>query len=320
MGKKTGSVHDSLFKQVFSHCHEVLHFIKGSFPESFTAKMNLQTLSLSNTSYITRGLQKYYSDVVYDCMYGQQNPIKIVFLFEHKTEVPEYPHLQLLQYMVNAWNTLWQKQKQKLIPIIPVVVYHGLEKWEVKPFHSFFENIDEDIKYFIPLVNYKLIDLRITSDEEINEKYESVKLRISLLQMRHIYDLRKSLMFLKIVWYELNKMLKDDPELEFFEALYVHLLKATGHKPEEVEEIVENFNDDEGETIMGTIEKLFKHHKDIGKQEGRLEGEVAGIDKSIIIINLINEGKTDQAIAEQTGVSIEIIERLRDGLLGKKVN
>ena len=115
--------HDKFFKDNFTDKDIVKDFIKGSFPKDLQNNLDLSSLELDNNSYIDEELKEYYSDIVYNCLYKKLD-IKITILFEHKSYIPDYPFLQLLKYMIKVWD-FNIKNKEKLMPIIPIIFYHG---------------------------------------------------------------------------------------------------------------------------------------------------------------------------------------------------
>jgi hypothetical protein len=68
--------------------------------------------------------------------------------------------------MLNIWETQI-KGKQPLTLIIPVLFYHGKEKWEVRGFDKYFVGIDDILKRFIPCFNIILTDISKFPDEQI---------------------------------------------------------------------------------------------------------------------------------------------------------
>ena len=150
--------HDAFFKEVFSHKDNVLDLIEGVFPERIRKNLDFSTLDLDTNSYVDEKLKENFSDIVYNCTYRSETTIKITLLFEHKSSVPKYPHLQLLTYLTHIWNTQ-DKQKEKLTPVVSVILYHGTDKWPEKKFADYFIGIDEMLSFFIPDMQYMLIDL-----------------------------------------------------------------------------------------------------------------------------------------------------------------
>src|SRR5690625_3721170 len=56
-----------------------------------------------------------------------------IFLFEHKSYEEKNISFQLLKYMIEIWENKLNKEKTDELPIvIPLVVYHGKQKWNIK--------------------------------------------------------------------------------------------------------------------------------------------------------------------------------------------
>ena len=90
--------------------------------------------------------------------------------------------------MLNIWD-ISLKQKEKLPVVIPIIIYHGIEKWKVKPLHSYFDNIDEDLMPFIPNFAYILSDLSMYSNEEIKNKvFKRILLKTALIILKNSYS------------------------------------------------------------------------------------------------------------------------------------
>ncbi|MDD2235434.1 MAG: Rpn family recombination-promoting nuclease/putative transposase, partial [Desulfitobacteriaceae bacterium] len=60
------------------------------------------------------------------------------FLFEHKSYQSPLTALQLLKFMIAIWELKTNKEKQKKLPIIiPLIVYHGENRWNIQPSLSY---------------------------------------------------------------------------------------------------------------------------------------------------------------------------------------
>ncbi|MBN2893107.1 MAG: Rpn family recombination-promoting nuclease/putative transposase [Bacteroidales bacterium] len=106
MDKKLINTHDKFFKEVFSKKEEVKEFIEKSLPKKVVNNLKLETLQLDNTEYSTKNLKLSFSDVVYNCEYGNNKTVKITLLFEHKSYSVANPYLQLLEYLLRVWTVI----------------------------------------------------------------------------------------------------------------------------------------------------------------------------------------------------------------------
>ena len=86
----------------------------------------------------------------------------------------------MLRYLVRIWERDSQK-KLMLRPIIPVVVYHGREQWQIAAQFSG----SEPLRPYWPTFLYELHDLSRLDEAEIRGQ---ARLQIGLLIMKYIFD------------------------------------------------------------------------------------------------------------------------------------
>ena len=112
--------HDRFFKKLFGLASVVKGYFDHLFPKHLAAKLDLSTLELDNTTYITSELDEYYSDIVWRCrLIGKKTVVHVCFIFEHKSYVPEYPHIQIGDYKQGAYNKQLAA-KQPLSVVVPI--------------------------------------------------------------------------------------------------------------------------------------------------------------------------------------------------------
>jgi len=88
--------HDRFFKHLFSDPEKVRSFLQGCLPQEVLDRLDLTQLKADPNSYVDEHLQESYADLVFRCRYGpEEEEVQLVFLLEHKSFVPAYPHLQL---------------------------------------------------------------------------------------------------------------------------------------------------------------------------------------------------------------------------------
>ena len=62
------------------------------------------------------------------------------------------------------------------------------------------------------------------------------------------------------------------------------------------------------------IKKGRTEGEEIGIKKGRAEGEEVGIEKTIQIITLIKQGKTNEAISKKMNIGIKQIDKIRKSI------
>lgn len=187
-----------------------------------------------------------------------------------------YPHLQLLKYLLKVWE-INIKQGERLLPVIPVIFYHGKAKWKLRKFEEYFESIDEIFYRFIPSFEYMLTDLSTYSNEEIkNRTFKRVSLEISMLLMKNIFneeELERNLKdFLEIG----KNYLEQEEGVRFIESV-IRYLSKTEIMPEKVINTIKNISERGGEFVM-TMESILIER---GIEKGRIEGLTKRLKEAI---------------------------------------
>ena len=160
--------HDKLIKAALKRKEVVINLLQKAIPSKFSAKIDFDSLVLEDTTFIDASLDDHYADLVYSCLYGGKL-ILLSFLFEHKSTPDEFTYFQTHRYQSLGWDAQI-KQGKKPIRIVPIVIYHGNRKWNVKPIHKYWEEEgsteDEDIAPYLPKSDCIFINLRDDYTEE----------------------------------------------------------------------------------------------------------------------------------------------------------
>ena len=304
--------HDRFFKSLFSRKQEVIDFVKGVFPDKILKRIDFNSFQADPNAYVDKRLQEHFSDFVYNCNYGS-NLVKIALLFEHKSTKPPYPHFQLLQYILNIQEQQI-KQNKKPVPVIPVIIYHGVQNWNYIPMRKYFSGIDRDIERFLPQFEYLLIDLSKYTLDEVKRFYHSIALQMSLLVLKYIFRKNELKNLFFRIFEKLPELLKDHDGRELYISLLTYLYYGSDLEIGYVIDNIQQISEQGGEIAMSTAEKLIQQGKLEGIQEGMEKGMKKGIQKSKreVAQRMIGEGFKDDIIAKITGLSQEDIKKLRD--------
>jgi len=307
--------HDRFFKETFSLRENVIDFLQGTIPGDILKKLDLSTLTLDNNSYIDKELKEHFSDIVYTCL-CKDKEVKITLLFEHKSSTVKYPHLQLLKYLLKIWETNI-KQSERLMPVIPVILYHGKEKWEVRKFSEYFGGMDEAFRRYIPAFEYLLTDLSGYSNEELKDKvFKRASLQIAMLLMRNIFDVKCLEERLKEI-FEIGRLYFQEKEgLRFLESVIRYLYNAPEIPVERVIDTIKEISEEGGKLSMTIATKLIEKGRLEGERKGEKKGKIEG-EKSLLI-RLIERkwGQLQPNIKERLD-KINTLEELE--ILGEKV-
>jgi len=303
------SPHDQFFKENFSQKDEAVSFLKEVLPLKIKSNLDFDSLQIDNQSFTDKELKEYFSDIVYHCKYKVSKEIKISFLFEHKSYFVKYPHIQLLKYMIKLWE-YDIKQNRPIQPVIPIIVYHGKQKWEKKPLSSFFNDPDSDFKNFIPDFDYILSDLSQYTDEQIrNQVFDNLFLKTALLVMKNIFDDRKLEAHLSDYFSIAKIYYEEEKGLKFLEAVIRYLFYTKDeNKKEDLVKIIEQIPF-RGEEIAMTIAEKYIH---MGEKRGEEKGKIEG--KTETAVNMLKDGFEMIKIHKYTGLPLDEIKKLASGL------
>ena len=160
MKNKLYHSHDKLFRQTWSNLDNARSFLENYLPAPVIELVRLETLEICKDSFIEKDLQDYYSDMLYKVQIGEAAGF-VYFLFEHKSYSDRLIHLQLLEYMTKIWRLELKQSKRRNLPIIiPLVLYHGKDKWTAGThFSSLFKGPAEQLMGYIPDFKHILYDL-----------------------------------------------------------------------------------------------------------------------------------------------------------------
>jgi predicted transposase/invertase (TIGR01784 family) len=192
--------HDKFFKESFSRLEVAKSFIEEIFPSEIKDKMNLNSLKLSNASFIDEMLKENFADLVYQCEYQGVKAI-VTILFEHKSYQENFPEWQLLRYMTNIWGE-FQKQKKKdkkvnkRSVIIPIIIHHGETPWKKESMRSCFGNPPLELLQFLPEFNYLLFSLKDFEDHQI-ANFKNDFLATAAMLLKHSRDEKESFLLIE---------------------------------------------------------------------------------------------------------------------------
>jgi predicted transposase/invertase (TIGR01784 family) len=280
--------HDRFFKRLLAHSEAAHDFIRYYLPPEVVRLLDLSTLEQQKDSFVDAELRSHFSDVLYSVQTKGGAGVHIYVLIEHKSYPELWVAFQLLRYMVRIWEGDLEREK-RLLPIIPVVLYHGVAKWQVPPTLWGLVEGPEEMRPYVPDYRYWLCDLSAYSDEEIKG---AVLLQMGLLTLKYI--LRDDLgAHLAQIFGLGTELARQETGLEYLETLLRYLTRGTDKiEAEELREAVEA-TIPEGGALMATIAAKWKEEgrqeglaiaakwKEEGRKEGLEEGLEQGLEKGL---------------------------------------
>jgi predicted transposase/invertase (TIGR01784 family) len=277
---------DKFFKEIQKVKENAADLINETLPADIVEKLDLSSLKLENSSYTDEKLSEYFSDLVYTCTFNKTK-IKMALLFEHKSYPADYPHIQLLKYLIGIWESSIKKDK-KLIFVLPIIFYHGKKKWNLKKFSDYFAGVDQSLFNFIPNFDYLLTDLSLYDDHQIiNEMFKREINKAFCLVMKHYHDED----YLENNLYDIFSILsnkinfKSDEKNGIISIVY-YIMYNTEIDEKYIKETLEKISPEGGQLIMTTAMKLIHQGKEEGKKEAKREDALKMLENGIDI-NLV---------------------------------
>ena len=300
--------HDIVTKKVLSRKTYAVDFVSNALPKKIASKLDFSKLKIEKGDFIDSGNKERFTDILYSVPTKKTSQkLGIFCLVEHKSTRDRDIHSQLLMYLAGIYKThKW--------PVIPLVLYHGKEKWGIPTnFMSSLEVPEELRDYlikYIPEFWYLLLNL---GSGKMNIGYFSMALQAFLVSLRDVWFL-SSRSKIKALFknyfapiYKKNTKLLDD--------LFDYIIRSVGglNIRYVIEIAIKYISPSVGDKIMTIAEQLEKKGKAEGKAEGIAEGKAEGIaeGKAEVALGLLREGISIEVISKTTGLSEEEIERLR---------
>lgn len=240
--------HDAFFKRLFGDLETATDFMRNYLPPGVVALLNLATLTLEKESFIDPRLRSHFSDLLFRVKLVTDDDLYIYLLVEHKSAPDPGVAFQLLRYIVRIWERLFEAGCETLPMILPIVFYHGEDRWNVsRDFRKLVKAAElAELQKYVPDFEYDLRDVSVRSGVEI---VGQARLRAGLELLRHIFspDLEKRVLE---VFRNLREMNRPDA-IEYVQSLVAYLSNTTREIKEEV--IEEAMNEAFPVEELGTV-------------------------------------------------------------------
>ncbi len=310
--KKIKNPYNNYFIKVFSDPANQEAFLKLALPPGIAEKIDFTRLELEPGGFVDDALRESFSDLISKAVIKTgakketEKDLDIYFLFEHKAKSKVAMLVQVLKYLYLCWQEDTDNKK-KLRLIIPIVFYHGAEKWNVP--RSFAEQFDvgPELKELLLDFRYVLFDTRDWNFLETDNLLlkENVRLLTALMLFKDAFNKSFDILYkLSRIWAE--KGLLEDVNLILASLTFIVETKDIGE--EEIIKILEE-SKIKGGDIMPTLSQRWV-------EQGEQKGIRKGIQKGRVEERLETAKKMKkdnlpiEMILKYTGLSSKEIEAL----------
>jgi predicted transposase/invertase (TIGR01784 family) len=298
--------HDKFFKQVLGDKETTMDFLTNYLPGNLLEVIDLNSLVIQKESFIEKELQEHFSDLMYRVKIKDREGY-LYLLFEHKSYLYKATALQLLKYIVSFWEQKTNKEKTNTLPpVIPLVLYHGKARWQLK--HNLssviegIEDLPEAIKRFIPNFEYLFFDFSPYSAEEIRG---GVELRIFISILNAMFKEEEE--FLATVtrsMQALEELGRGQKAIDYLETMVRYIISAREDiSYKEIHGAVKNVSPKGGEMLMTIAEKLINEGMEKGRQEG--------MEMTLTALQAFREGKDLEEVMNLTGLERDILLKIQ---------
>ena len=178
--------HDRFFKEAFSREDVAASFLRHHLPADLAGLIQPDSLEIRKDSFVDPELAEHHSDLLYAVRWLNGEPGYVHVLFEHKSYPERRIALDLMRYITRIAEQTLKAGHAGLLPaILPVVVYHGRQPWNIPLDSRALFDAPAALDPFIPAFRYVLTDLTTYSDEELQG---DALLRVALLVLKYIFS------------------------------------------------------------------------------------------------------------------------------------
>lgn len=311
---KIQNPHDKFFKETFGKVEVAKDFLNNYLPDNIMKIVEMDTLEPQKDSFINKELQEVFSDMLFRVNINNREGY-IYFLFEHKSYTSKNISFQLLKYMLEIWEAKINKERIEELPIIiPLVIYHGKNKWNISTnlgeMINGYKELPEDVRKYIPEYEYLLYDISGYTDEEIKGGVINKIVMTTLrdIQTKDIEGVIESIY--KMIEY-LTELGDKQTGIEYFETLMKYIFNARVDLTKEaIIKVMDKIESTypEGSDLVMTLAEKFREE---GKEKGIEIGEVKSLIKTTIRLLTKKFGvlpdKTKEKISKLDADTLEII-------------
>jgi predicted transposase YdaD len=314
---KKDQPHDAVFKVFFSDVKIAKDYLLHYTPPAVHTQIDFNVFQKSNTAFVSGRFGVSFCDVVYETRLMSGDSARLLFLFEHKSYLPSHPiYLQLLDYLLQIWEDDL-KNKRKLSCIIPIVVYHGEQRWEQKPFTEYFPFLPRDWEMFVPNFYYLLTDLGSIPLQEIRDKIETEFLQNLFLALKFARNERLVIENWEKVLNFGSPLPEKDRDRILFQSLMLYFVNLFDMSNSKIQELKEQLPAQERGWVDGIPEIFGERWRKEGLREGLREGrqEKLALVKAFTIKTIQKfPDWSDAEVADFVGMTVEYVQQIRQEL------
>ncbi len=308
-------IHDRGYKKLFSNLEIFRQLITSFVHEAWVKDLDFSTRALVKGSFVSPQYKRTFSDLIYKVkLRGRE--LYIVILLEFKATPYRFVALQILGYMVDFYRHLVESQKglKKLPPVFPIIIYNGERRWTTPVnLSTLIEGHEVLGKYAVSFRYFPIIENAFSKEDLL--RIGNVVSTLFLAEAHYDLDLLKR---------ELLALFEKSRDkravsllLNWFKQLAVHgrIDEADYKKLEHIYQSPKEVN-----MMINAIKREKKQLREegitIGMEKGMAKGKsMKGLEMAKL---MLENGEPMEKIKRYTGLSVEVIKKLKKVLVERK--
>jgi len=304
MEKLPAKPHDQFIRELLNHREAAAEFLTYALPHEVCTLLDLKRLSYSGNSYTSHELRELLCDVVLNVpLVSADQDTEVTILIEHKSFKDRMTSFQLLSYVAAGYQQQI-KQGKKLKLIIPVVYYHGKQKWELPAFSDFFQDLPVPLRRYIPGMEVDMMSIRNMSRDHIMAVTNAM-LRAALMVQKGAHER----LFALEEYARVFNMLNVEKGGNFFISTIVYIFSVDYFNPQEFQKVTRHLDTRTKRKTMTLREHFIAEGIEKGIQKGKLEGSLQS--RYEVARKLILRKMPLEEICELTDLTMEEVKGIK---------
>lgn len=302
--QKVVQIHDRAFRSAMSDLRVAKDFLEHYLPFAIKNKVDFSTLKLRKESYVDEELTLLITDVLYSVKFKDKQdktPVFIYLLCEHLSAPQKLAPWRTIKYSGRIIDQhLKETGGNKLPLVIPLVVYNGKVKYpHSTSVYDLFNEEEKALAQAYMFNRFQLIDFTQIADEEIRTHRWSYLMEGLL---KHAFS-RDIMSYLEGLAREFNELARQHAD-EYILGMLKYVIEST-----EIEDKQRFIN-----FLHNSLPKPLEQQAMTLAQVWKNEGVQLGMQKTIVVLDLLKKGESIEKIAEITDLSIEQILEIKKHL------
>jgi hypothetical protein len=320
-------IYDKIFKLFFKHKPVAVDCLTHFVAKDIVDRLDLELMTLKDTNFISKDLQEYYSDVIYETYLNmseaellkydpdsankyQKKRARVVLIWEHKYGIESYFKLfvQILNYKVQQYLLDILENREPTL-VIPIIVNQGERSLKNKNFHDSFKHVPQELLKFVENFECFIINVHDIKHDVLLKMKEENLLRALFLAYQAVQNNAEK----KDALLEIFKFIKNKNYFApFFQPLLAFIIKKGTFSETNVKQMLDNFlTPQQKQDKMVARLSLGDKWEAIGEARGEARGEKKHARLSVL--RGLFRGQHTDLLADICGLPLNEVLILRTG-------